>query len=291
MIHSVDLVNKIISIKKPKKLEFFYFQAGLMHMFKRYLYKGNFISLVYDEDKVVVKNRRDTHLVLYVIFIFAPSKFHNRYFYDKKILNDTLKDFLAGIDHHLFLDLEMTMPNFNEKGPFDSEIIQAGMVLCDKNLDVIEEKSIYIKPTIARTLNGRTKKFLKIEDDLFESRSVPYEHFYEYFKTVIDKYNPAIIVYGKNDILILDKSYKYNNVLSLKNNCRFINLNQIVRNFYNLRNDPGLFRLYQFYTKAEQIQVHNALDDSYITREVFNCFRNDVENDTHSNVELRNLID
>ena len=39
-------------------------------------------------------------------------------------------------------------------------------------------------------------------------------------------------------------SYDINNVPSLKDECRFINLCQLIKTYYELKNDPGLFKLY-----------------------------------------------
>ena len=44
----------------------------------------------------------------------------------------------------------------------------------------------------------------------FYYKSITYKEFYDDFKEVIDIYHPAIIVYGKNDSITLNNSYKIN---------------------------------------------------------------------------------
>ena len=67
LIHMIELDNKIIGIKKYKKIEFFYFQNSQMNVFKRYLYVGNWIDLEYDEEKTT---RRGPYLALMASWIF-----------------------------------------------------------------------------------------------------------------------------------------------------------------------------------------------------------------------------
>ena len=100
---------------------------------------------------------------------------------------------------------------------------------------------------------------------------------------MITKYNPAIIVYGKNDSIVLNDSYDINSMPSLKNKTRFINILQLIKNFYELRNDPGLFKLYGIYYGIENSQVHDAFDDCVTTYKVFEAFKNDLINKENLN--------
>ena len=110
----------------------------------------------------------------------------------------------------------------------------------------------------------------------FIENQIPYLTFYNDFKEIIEKYNPAIVVYGKNDILVLNDSYLLHNVPSLKDQTRYVNLCQLIKSHYELRNDPGLFKLFQIYYDNEDIQVHDAFNDSEVTAKVFEAFREDI---------------
>ncbi len=291
MIHDVDLNNKIISIKKTNQVFFFYFQNGLMKLFKRYLYKGNMIALEYDESKIIVKNKRGAYLILFITNLYAPTKYKNKVYYDKKLLNESLKNFLNRIGNILFLDLEMTMPSFHHIGEFQSEIIQAGMLLVTNNNEIVEEKNFFVKPTKYKQINSRTFGFLNLDKNDYYKNSISYYDFYNEFKLILKKYRPTIMVYGKNDILFLERSYVINKVSSLNQNHRFVNLSQLIKNFYDLKSEPGLFKLYDFYYKESFVQTHDALEDSLITSKIFQAFKKDVNEEYVIGDELRSKLD
>ena len=100
---------------------------------------------------------------------------------------------------------------------------------------------------------------------------------------MIYKYDPAIVVFGKNDQLVLNESYDINNLPSLVNKTRYINLCQLIKNYYELKNDPGLFKLFGVYYDNSEIQIHDALSDSEVTRLVFLAFRKDILDNKYKN--------
>lgn len=277
-IHMIELDNKIIGIVVNRRIEFFYFQNSQMNVFKRYLYVDNWIDLDYSENRVK-KGSFLAHPVKFVYRIEAIGKFDHIIYYDKVNLNGSLKEFLNSFDNTMFLDLEMTMPSYNYKGKaFRAEVIQAGLVIFDKDGKEILRYSNYIKPKLLPKLSKRALDFLSIEEEDFEKNSIRYEQFYDDFHKMITKYNPAIIVYGKNDSIVLNDSYEINYMPSLKNKTRFVNILQLIKNFYELRNDPGLFKLYNVYFDVENNpQLHDAFDDCYKTYKVFEAFKKDLE--------------
>lgn len=292
MIYDVDIQYRIIGIKGCKKVTYYYFQASMFHLIKRYLYKGVFIHFFYDEAKSYVKNRREAFLITEVECLFSAPKYLEEPFYYKPVINATLKDFLDSIDNALFVDFELTMPSYNSKGqPFQAEIIQSGLVMVDKNYNEIYKKNMFIRPVINPELNNRTLKFLQYDKTNFENNAIPYYEFYKEFKSVLDEYKPTILVYGKNDILNLEKSFQIHNLFSLKNQMRIVNLNKVIRNFYNLKNDPGLFKLYEIYTSSGLLQIHDALDDASITKEVFRLFYDDVKNEGKLRDKIKNVLE
>ena len=96
------------------------------------------------------------------------------------------------------------------------------------------------------------------------------------FHIILFKYDPAIIIYGRNDKLVLNESYDINGVATLDNKTRFINLCQLIKTYYELKNDPGLFKLLSVYYDNTDVQIHNALADSEATRLVFLAFKKDI---------------
>ena len=277
LIHMIELDNKIIGIKKYKKIEFFYFQNSQMNVFKRYLYVGNWIDLEYDEEKTTRRGPYLAYVISFVNRLEAEGLYDHIVYYDKKDITSSLYDFLGSLDNTMFLDLEMTMPPYNFKGKgFRTEVIQAGFIIFDKNGEELMRYRNFIEPMITKTLSKRAEKFLGITNEEFIENQIPYLTFYNDFKEIIEKYNPAIVVYGKNDILVLNDSYLLHNVPSLKDNTRYVNLCQLIKSHYELRNDPGLFKLFQIYYDNEDIQVHDAFNDSEVTAKVFEAFREDI---------------
>ena len=78
--------------------------------------------------------------------------------------------------HYLFIDIEMSMPSYYHSGTFQSEIIQVGYILTDKQLNVIKKNNYYIKPAHGRLVSKRTLKFLNIERNVFH-KAKDYNYF------------------------------------------------------------------------------------------------------------------
>ena len=289
-IHMIELDAKVIGIKVNRRIEFFYFQNSQMNLFKRYLYIGNWIDFEYKENRVK-KGSFLAHPVSFVYRIEALGKLDHIIYYDKININGSLSTFIDSLNNTMFLDLEMTMPSYNFKGKgFRAEVIQAGLVIFDKDGKELYRYSKYIKPKLTNKLSKRVCDFLSIDEEEFETTSITYDTFYNDFNNMITKYNPAIIVYGKNDSIVLNDSYEINSLPSLKNKTRFVNLLQLIKTYYELRNDPGLFKLYGVYSGNEDNQVHDAFDDCVVTYKVFEAFKNDLRNNIKTK-EIRENFD
>ena len=144
--------------------------------------------------------------------------------------------------------------------------------MLDKNDTVIASHSINIQPTIHKKLTKRTTKFLDITQEEID-QGVTFKEFYDIFKELIETYNPAIIVWGRNDFLALKDAYKINKLPSLAHKTRYINLLKIHKNYFNLKNDLGLFNAYKLYEDIEEIQAHNAFEDAVVTYKIFQGFK------------------
>lgn len=291
-IVKVEPSAKLIAIKSHNRLVYFYFQSSQMNIFKRYLYEGVYIDLEVDETKLVKKKRISAYLVQYVNQVFTVSKYKRTYYYDQDKINTSLSKFLSSLGNIMFLDLEMTMPSYGFKGKdFQAEIIQAGYILVDNNGEEICRYSNYIKPVLQPDLSRRVQKFLNIDNFTFKSKAILYKDFYEEFDEVLSQYHPTIVVYGKNDSISLNNSYKIHHLPSLQSKTRFVNLCKLVKNFYNLRNDAGLFKLYQIYYQNNDLQIHDAFNDSEVTRQVFKAFRDDVNHVTNNFLKIRKNLE
>ena len=52
----------------------------------------------------------------------------------------------------------------------------------------------------------------------------------------------------------------------------FIDLLKLHKDYFNLKDDLGLFKAYQVYYKIDETQAHDAHDDALITKQVFDAF-------------------
>ena len=274
IIHSIDLDNRLIAMKSKNKIEYFYLQNGLLKKFQRYLTTSTFIEFDYN-DKLDKCANVLAYKVNFFIKIFRKVGFRREVFYDLSVIRSGVKDLLTNLDNIMFLDLEMTMQSFDSPKNFKSEIIQAGYLITDNKGNDLERNNYYIKPTLFPKLNKRTIKFLNINDEIIENEGISFTDFYNNFRDVLIKYNnPSIVVWGKNDILALKSCYEINNLIPLTPN--FINLLQVHKNYYNLKNDLGLFNAYKNYTGKDLDQEHDALIDAFMTKNVFFEFKKEA---------------
>lgn len=281
-IYKSSLKDRFIGIKTNNRILYLHFPNNQFSQLKRYLYPGTYVDLDFDEDKFYVRRGIAAYSINFVQKIYRFYGLKKIQYYDNKELNSSLSDFLNSLGNIMFLDLEMTMPayTFSGKG-YRSEIVQAGYLLVNGLGDEITRYNQYILPKLHPDISKRTLNFLKISADTFYNNAIPYSMFYEDFRLIVQQYHPSIVIFGKNDRLILNESFSIHKVESLANQIRYVNLSKLIQTYYHLTNEPGLFKLYQTYYDNDLIQMHDAFDDSYITMAVFKAFKADVEHNTN----------
>lgn len=270
-IYSFNEEERIIGLKVENRLMFFYMQRSLMNKVGKYLVVSRFIQFVIENEPRKYKKIKVFNID-YLLKIMEIRYRKNIIYYDFQNIKKGTKDLVNSLKVKMFLDLEMSMHPYTVDKNFTQEIIQVGIYLVDESDNLIEEYSQLIKPTLHPHLTRRTLKFLKITQEEID-QGIDYIEFYKHFSDLVHKYNPAIIVWGRNDFLALRDSYKANNVPSLKNKTRYINLLKLHKNYFNLKNDLGLFNAYKVYTNIEDNQAHNALEDAKVTYEIFQGFK------------------
>lgn len=276
LIYNIDLDNRIFSIKQNKRLLYFYLSNGLMRKFKKYLFEGILVSFVYEEE-AIIKHNILLHQVNFFKEIDSVYKFGMVKHYSKRRISKELREFVNKLDNLMFIDLEMSMPGYNASKDFLIELIQASYIITDKEFNAITKTNLHILPTVNKFLTDRCVEFLNITYDELQFKGVPFMNFYKQFREDITKYNPTIIIFGKNDKLFLEKAYKTNDVPTLSSYTRFVNLSQLLKNYYELSQDPGLFKSYELlYNKKLPTQKHDAFEDAYYTYLVFKKFREEL---------------
>ena len=269
VIHNVNIEQRYFSMKNRKKVEYFYLQNSLIKKFQRYLFVGSFISFEYNGDKRIVDGI-EAYPIEHFISIIRKHRFRREVFYDISVIREGIKDFFLSLGNIMFLDVEMTMQSYYSPKNFKPEIIQAGFLITNKEGEDLERKNYYIKPTVFKQINRRTLKFLGLKETVFNN-AIGFKDFYNEFKGYLEKYKPFVIVWGKNDILAFKDAYKLNDLKPLTIN--FVNLLQIHKNYYNLKEDLGLFKAYTMYTGKKYEQDHNAAEDADVTKKVYYEFK------------------
>lgn len=277
IIYNINLNKQIFTLKDKRGLKYFFVPKNIYKILKKYLYKGNFVSFIVN-DNTIYKNNKEMHQVKYFREISVPSNARRIKLYSKRDNQKELNSFMNDMNNLMFIDLEMTMPDYGER-IHTTELIQASYIITDSNFNVLDKRDYHILPTICRSINRRTSDFLGINDEILNKSGVKYNDFYNVFKEDINKYLPTIVIFGKNDKKYLLSSFELNNVDSLSDKLRFVNLSQLLKNYYELPNDPGLFKMYEeLYNVDLGNQKHDAYEDATITMGIYKKFKEIVSN-------------
>ncbi len=264
IIYAVDDEKRIIYIKHQKRLIQLQLSHKIASIFLPILQKGFLID-------VDVKN---IHPYLYKIKVFKQiiSLKPYRVLYDLDMLRLDMQDFMEHINHFVFLDFEMSMPGYHHKGYFQSEIIQFGLIVTDKNFQPLYESMQYLYDHKRQPLSERTIKFLKLNQDTYEKQAMPYQLLYETLAYIQKTYKPKWIVWGKNDIQVLKDSFIIHNKQPILDTKDFVDMLKLHKDYYHLKDDLGLLKAFQMYYKETTLQSHDALDDAHMTLKITQAF-------------------
>ena len=270
IIADVNKNGKYFSILDGGRKYFYYLPNRLSAIFIEHLEKGRLIEFeAIDKTKVI--SNRTAYEVIKISDIVSLNPY--RVVFSHKELQKNMRDVLFSVDYFLCVDFEMSMANYKQKG-YIAEIIQAGLILIDNNGHVIEEFSKYILPVDPKAINKFTLKFLKLDFDQYLDAAIEYLEFYEKLKEIMKKYSPKIVMWGKNDLLVLNDSYKLNKFEPVTKNTDFIDLLKLHKDFYSTKDDIGLFNAYKTYYSELDDQKHDALEDAAVTKEILLAFMN-----------------
>jgi len=271
-VYKVNRKDRIIMVIINNKLTSFHMSNKSMRDFKNYLHKLPYVFLNVDDEKVK-NNGMIYYEINYFIKIIVPRLNRSDVYYDLSMIRKGVRSLLNREQKRLFLDLEFTLPNHSKQVP---EIIQYGMVVEDENNNTIYEDSSLVRPNRRSSLTPRTLKFLSLEYKDFNN-ACSYIEFYQLLENWIRDHDVKIIAWGKNDILTLEKSFKINHLKPLDIRNRYMNLMQIMKNYYNQKQEMGLFSTYQELTNSEEVeQSHNAFEDALIMRDIYHIFKNKI---------------
>lgn len=264
IIYSVDKDQRIIYIKHKKRLIKLILSHKIASIFLPILQKGYLIDI--DVKKV--------HTYLYKIKTFKQviSLKPYRILYDLDILRLDMQDFMSHIKHFVFIDFEMSMPSYQHKGYFQSEIIQFGLIVTDQTFKPLYESMHYVYDIHRKPLTERTKKFLKLDQETYEKQAMPYDLLYETLAYIKKTYQPKWVVWGKNDIQVLKDSFKIHKKQPILDSQDFVDMLKLHKDYYHLKDDLGLLKAFLMYYKEDIAQAHDALDDAKMTLKITQAF-------------------
>ena len=272
-VREIDKSEKIMSLVYNGNLEYFHLTNKSMKDFKGYLLKKPYVFFVV-KDEYEIHNNIKCRIVDYFVKILSTGIKKNTVYYDLHEIQNGVRKIINKPQNRMFLDLEFTMSS--KKSYAVLEIIQYGFILEDADGNVITQGSSLIRPMYAGALNKRTLEFLSREQSDFDD-ACGYIEFYQLMEKLITEYNPKILAWGQNDRLSLEKSFKLNHLPALDIRNRYINLMQVMKNYYNYKQEMGLFNTYYEMSKKDATkQIHDALEDACFEREIFHMFKKEI---------------
>ena len=179
----------------------------------------------------------------------------------------------------MFIDLEFTMPSYSyvHGTGFKPEIIQYGIYLEDPSGNLVLTEHENVLPMNKASLTDRTLDFLNLTEKDF-NHAQTYNQFYRTVQNILCMYQPIVYVWGKNDIYVIDLSCEMHHKPKLLERKQIVNLMQVIKNYYSIKSDIGLFNAYGLFGRTAPIeQNHDSLNDAVATSEIFHLFLEEVK--------------
>ncbi|MFY9421822.1 MAG: hypothetical protein WBK54_07255 [Bacilli bacterium] len=264
--------QRVVKVDGVKRIFYLYMSRKLFRDFGPYFVNNPYIFVTADKRK---KKCGDfyCHEIRHFNKIVLSSLREKKVYYNIGTIRKSIKSLLSKIKKKLFLDLEYSLPSYRNTMVHIPEIVQYGMVLEDENGNLVFEDGSLVKPKRKYSLNSRTLKFLSKTREDFQ-HACSYTEFYKLLKKFLEEEDVKIIAWGRNDILTIEQSFELNGLRPLDIRSRYINLMQIIKNYYNLKTDLGLFGTYQKMSGNDfEAQRHDALEDALVAREIFRIFK------------------
>lgn len=274
--------ERIVILECGKKHMYLYFQRKDFREFGPYFFDKPYLFLEVSDQKKVCKNF-GVYEVLQFYRVVEPSYYNKAkdrtIYFDMHIIKRGVKELINKPCNRMFIDLEFTMPSYYQTMPHVQEILQYGIIIENKDGEIIFEENSLVKPSRPYLLNSRTLNFLSRKRSDFD-KACDYKDFYNLLKRCMKEYKPKVFAWGRSDILTIEQSFQINKVKPLDIRKHHINLMQVMKNYYNLKDEMGLFQTYEeLSNNIMQPQQHDAFEDAYLTREVFRMFKETINND------------
>lgn len=283
-IRYIDLSERIFEVKVKNRIQFFYFGRSQYKKFKPYLHEGLFVHFIC-RDELIKKGRNMVKEVVSFTKLMRPTSKGIITYFDIDMIKKSVNKLISKDAYRLFLDLEFTMPSYNyvHGAGFKPEIIQYGMYLEDSTGQLVLTKHSNVLPFNKKDITDRTLDFLNLTEKDFKHAQT-YNQFYKTFQDILSMYQPIVYVWGRNDIYVIDLSCQMHHKPKILEKKQVINLMQIIKNYYSIKSDIGLFNAYGLFGRsAPNIQDHDSLNDAVATSEVFHLFLEEINKNNKLN--------
>ena len=163
---------------------------------------------------------------------------------------------------------------YEEYGKFDNvnlenEIIEIGAVKVDKYMKPISELKVYVKPTVFPVINPIVTEITKIDQNILNEEGVSFEEAINKLKDMFEE-GDVLCSWAKDDVveLIINANHYNYNDLSWLN--EYLDIQEYVTKMLAHKKALGLkAALDEFKIKVDETKLHDALNDSIYTVEVF----------------------
>jgi sporulation inhibitor KapD len=266
IVYRIDEIKKIVWIKKRNKLIPFMLSNKMAKTYMSVLFDGVLID--FDIEELLSKTKKIKHLNQ--IISLRPY----RVIHDTFQLRKDMFQVINKIHNYVFIDFEMNMPAYGHKGKtFQSEIIQYGYIVTNKYFEELERGSNYVFTKSHSLLSDRTLKFLKLDLDTYIDQAISYYTFYDQLRFLKDTYQPKFVIWGKNDLQVLNDSYVLHDIEKITSDLDFIDALKLHKDYYDLKDDLGLFAAFNTYYETLEDQAHDALTDAMMTAQIMKAFK------------------
>lgn len=180
---------------------------------------------------------------------------------------------MEGLQQHLFIDFEFTMPEKNKKNPdFYPEIIEAGIVVVQSG-KIIEQFSSFVTPVKFIKLTDRCKAFLNITQTQVD-QGISFNQLVQKLINYQETAPTSVVTWGNMDMKVLKSNCEKSN-LPFPFKSKEIDLSMEYKRFFGDQNQTGLWKAVQEYGKEGTGKHHRALDDALTTYNIFKLVEKD----------------
>lgn len=168
---------------------------------------------------------------------------------------------------YVVLDLEWNNSYSKKNKGFVNEIIEIGAVIVNKEFEVIDTFSVFIKSQLSRKLTTRVKKLTNISNEDIRT-GLPFSKAFSEFSKWLGVRDHIILTWGDADIRVLIDNYKYFNGIEvvpfLK---KYIDLQKYFQQAFGLSGarQIGLTAAAELCNiDSSEYSAHRALEDSLL---------------------------